>query len=410
MMRRLRPERPNVLVCFGTRPEVIKLAPVIEELRRSPVLRPVIVTTGQHRQMLDQMLCAFDIVPDDDFGLMRPNQDLATLTGRAVVRLGAAVAAHAPAAVVVQGDTTTAMCAALAAFYAQVPVAHVEAGLRTNDARQPFPEEINRRLIAQLARWHFCPTWRSAENLLLAGTDVSSVQVTGNTVIDALLATLRRPTPASSLGALPHKRGRRRILVTLHRRETQGRAQRRLCRMLASLAERPDIDVLFPVHMSPAVRASVEPELAGRDGVHLMEPLDYRTFVEALRTSDLVVTDSGGIQEEAPALGIPVLVMRDRTERPEGVEAGCAVLCGTEPEGVEAEVVRLLDEPGAYEAMADAPNPYGDGTAGRQIVERLESDLASVSRAAAPPSRAAAIVAAGASAPALAGVLSAPEG
>jgi UDP-N-acetylglucosamine 2-epimerase (non-hydrolysing) len=235
------------------------------------------------------------------------------------------------------------------------------------------------------------------------------VHVTGNPVIDALFATLRRPTSASSLGALPHKRGRRRILVTLHRRETQGPAQRRLCRMLASLAERPDVDVLFPVHMSPAVRASVEPELAGRDGVHLMELLDYRTFVEALRTSDLVVTDSGGIQEEAPALGIPVLVMRDRTERPEGVEAGCALLCGTEPEGVEAEVVRLLDGPDAYKAMADAPNPYGDGTAARQIVERLESDLTSVSRAAAGPSRAAAIGAAGASPPALAAVLSAPE-
>jgi UDP-N-acetylglucosamine 2-epimerase (non-hydrolysing) len=198
--------------------------------------------------------------------------------------------------------------------------------------------------------------------------------VTGNTVIDALLATLARPLPMSA--ALPPRRGRRRILVTLHRRETQGRPQRRLCRVLAELAQRPDVEVLFPVHMSPAVRASVQAELHGRDGVHLMEPLDYRTFVHALRTSHLVLTDSGGIQEEAPALDVPVLVMRDKTERPEGIEAGCAVLCGTEPDGVKAHVTRLLDDPVAYRAMAGAPNPYGDGTAARQIVGRLEHDLA----------------------------------
>jgi UDP-N-acetylglucosamine 2-epimerase (non-hydrolysing) len=363
----------KVLVCFGTRPEIIKLAPVIDELRRSATLDALTVTTGQHREMLDQMLDVFGIVPDLDLELMRPSQDLAALTGRAIMELGAAVATYEPAAVVVQGDTTTAMCAALAGFYADVPVAHVEAGLRTNDPRRPFPEEINRRLVAQLARWHFCPTWVSAENLMLAGVDSSSIQVTGNTVIDALLATLNRRHLAST--PLPPRLGRRRILVTLHRRETQGESQRLLCAMLAELAQRPDVDVLFPVHMSPAVRASVQAELHGRDGVHLMEPLDYRTFVHALRTSYLVLTDSGGIQEEAPALDVPVLVMRDKTERPEGIEAGSAVLCGTDPEGVKADVIRLLDDPIAYEAMAGAPNPYGDGTAARRIVRRLEGDL-----------------------------------
>lgn len=373
----------KVLVCFGTRPEVIKLAPVIEQLHGCESLEPLMVTTGQHREMLDQMLDVFGIVPDVDHGLMRPCQALAELTGRAVIELGAAVATHEPAAVVVQGDTTTAMCAALAAFYAEVPVAHVEAGLRTNDPRRPFPEEINRRLVAQLARWHFCPTWRSAENLVLAGVDSNSVHVTGNTVIDALLSTLNgsRSRPA----ALPPRWGRRRILVTLHRRETHGEPQRRLCRMLAELAQRSDLDVLFPVHMSPAVRASVRAELRARDRVYLTEPLDYVTFVRALQTSYLVLTDSGGIQEEAPALDVPVLVMRDKTERPEGVDAGCAVLCGTDPEGVKAHAIRLLDDPIAYQAMAGAPNPYGDGTAARQIVGRLEHDLAAVGRPAESP-------------------------
>jgi UDP-N-acetylglucosamine 2-epimerase (non-hydrolysing) len=383
-MTRYLAKRSKVLVCFGTRPEIIKLAPVVDELRRSATLDPVMVTTGQHRQMLDQMLDVFGIVPDVDFGLMRPCQDLAELTGRAIIALGGAIAEREPAAVIVQGDTTTAMCAALAAFYADVPVAHVEAGLRTHDPRRPFPEEINRRLVGQLAQWHFCPTRHSAQNLLLAGTPAEAVQVTGNTVIDALLATLDRPPPAELVHALPPKAALRRILVTLHRRETQGESQRRLCAMLAEIAERPDVEVLFPVHMSPAVRASVRAELAGREGVHLMEPLAYRTFVHALRTSDLVITDSGGIQEEAPALDLPVLVMRDKTERPEGVEAGCAVLCGTDPDGVKTQVVRLLDDPVAYRTMADAPNPYGNGTAAGQIVERLERDLLPAAHFAAP--------------------------
>jgi UDP-N-acetylglucosamine 2-epimerase (non-hydrolysing) len=282
---------------------------------------------------------------------------------------------YRPDAVLVVGDVNSTIACALTAVKLGVPVAHVEAGLRTHDPRRPFPEEINRRLIGQLARWHFCPTARSAENLLRAGIPPSSVHITGNTVIDALLATLARPVPLAVRRVLPPKRARHRVLVTLHRRETQGDAQRRLCRMLADLARRSDVEVLFPVHMSPAVRSSVLAELDGRDGVVLTPPLDYRTFVHALRTSDLVVTDSGGIQEEAPALGVPVLVMREKTERPEGVQAGCAVLCGTRPEGVEAHVTRLLDDPTAYRAVADAPCPYGDGTAARQIVRHLEADL-----------------------------------
>ncbi|GAC1320586.1 MAG: UDP-N-acetylglucosamine 2-epimerase (non-hydrolyzing) [Thermoleophilaceae bacterium] len=366
---------PRVMVCFGTRPEAIKVAPVIDALRACDALDAITVTTAQHREMLDQMLASFEIVPDLDLGLMRPRQDLAQLTARAVAALGEVMAKHMPDAVLVQGDTTTAFCAALAAFYAGIPVGHVEAGLRTKNPRDPFPEEINRRLVAPLARWHFCPTERSADNLLAEGAGRDEVLVTGNTVIDALFATAERPLTESQERRLPAKRAARRILVTLHRRETQGAAQRELCRMLARVASRPDVEVVFPVHMSPAVRESVETELGGLDSVHLTEPLDYPTFVHALRTADLVVTDSGGIQEEAPSFGVPVLVMRETTERPEGVSAGCVRLSGTDPLAVERDIVRLLDTPEAYRRMSQAANPYGDGRAAQRIVARLRRDL-----------------------------------
>lgn len=365
----------RVMVCFGTRPEVVKLAPVVARLQGVPGLDVLSVTTAQHREMLDQMLTTFGVIPDVDLGLMRPGQDLAGLTGRAVQALGAVIADAQPDAVIVQGDTTTAFCAALAAFYAGVPVAHVEAGLRTANPRSPFPEEINRRLVAPLAHWHFCPTPRSAENLRSEGICDDQILVTGNTVIDALLRTAQDPLTAEEQSLLPPKRGKRRILVTLHRRETQGETQRELCRVLASVARRSDVEVIFPVHLSPAVRDSAFAELAGRDGVLLIDPLPYRPFVHLLRSADLIVTDSGGIQEEAPSFSVPVLVTRDTTERPEGVEAGCARLSGTTPEQLHADITELLDDAAAYERMARPSNPYGDGRAAQRIVNRLTADL-----------------------------------
>lgn len=362
-------------MCFGTRPEVVKLAPVIQALQAVERVRVTTVTTGQHREMLEQMLGTFGLEPDVDLDQLRPGQDLAEMTARAVSELGRTIGRLAPDAVLVQGDTTTAFCAALAAFYADVPVGHVEAGLRTNDMRRPFPEEANRRMVSILARWHWCATERNAEALRHDGVDPRAPTVTGNTVIDALLSVARRPLPPELALALPPKRAARRILVTMHRRETLGEGQRALCRMLAELGERPDVEIVYPVHLNPRVRDSAWTELAGREGVLLTEPLEYQSFVHVLRSSDLVVTDSGGLQEEAPVFGIPVVVMRDATERVEGIEAGVVRLAGTDPEDVRSDIVELLDDPEAYAAMADACNPYGDGRAAERIVAELVRDL-----------------------------------
>jgi UDP-N-acetylglucosamine 2-epimerase (non-hydrolysing) len=364
----------TIMVCFGTRPEVIKTAPVIQALEAAPGVTPLAVTTAQHREMLDQTLAAFGLRPDVDLELMRPGQDLAQLTSAAVLALSETIRDHRPDAIVVQGDTTTAFCAALAGFYAGVPVAHVEAGLRTGRRVDPFPEEANRRLVAPLAEWHFCPTPLAARNLESEGLDPQLIEVTGNTVIDALLTTAARPLTAAD-GVLPPKRAARRILVTLHRRESQGAAQRALARMLGRVAQREDVEILFPLHLSPAVRREIVPVLGDHDGVQLVDPLGYRAFVHALRSSDLVVTDSGGIQEEAPTFGVPALVMRETTERPEGVEAGCVRLSGTDPAGVERDIRELLDDELAYGRMAKARNPYGDGRAAERIVARMRGDL-----------------------------------
>jgi UDP-N-acetylglucosamine 2-epimerase (non-hydrolysing) len=359
-----------ILVCFGTRPEVVKLAPVIHELERRG-LATITVATGQHRELLDQMLTAFDLVPDIDLELMTHGQTLGELTGRAVPELGRVIEAVDPCAVLVQGDTTTAMGAALAAFYAQRPVGHIEAGLRTHDLANPFPEEGNRRVIGQLAHWHFCPTELARVNLGREGIDAGAASVTGNTGIDAARWTARR------LGARRPRRPDfpRRVLVTMHRRESQGEPQRAISRMLARLADRPDLHLVFPVHLSPAVRASVFPELLAHPNVTLCEPLGYPDFIRALASAHLVVTDSGGIQEEAPTFDVPVLVMRDTTERPEGVDAGCALLCGTDPHRILGEVTRVLDDAELHARMAAVPNPYGDGRASERIVARLAADL-----------------------------------
>jgi UDP-N-acetylglucosamine 2-epimerase (non-hydrolysing) len=265
----------------------------------------------------------------------------------------------------------------MAAFHEQIPVAHVEAGLRTDDPLSPFPEEVNRRLLSVLAHWHFAPTAAAAANLLRERVPLQDIAVSGNTSVDAVLAIARSEPSAEVRARIPERRAATRVLVTMHRRETQGAEQRALCRMLAELAHERDVEVLFPMHMNPRVRESVQAELSDHPSVHLFEPADYITFVHLLRSADIVATDSGGIQEEAPALDIPVLVMRETTERPEGVEAGCSRLCGTDPKDVRSAIEELLDDSALYARMAAAPNPYGDGAAAVRIADRLAADLLS---------------------------------
>jgi UDP-N-acetylglucosamine 2-epimerase (non-hydrolysing) len=358
----------RVATILGTRPEVIKLAPVVSELRRRPETECILVSTGQHREMLDQMLKQFELEADVDLGVMRPEQRLSDLTAELVRGLGNTLAAIQPDWVLVQGDTSTTLCGALAAFYESIPVAHVEAGLRSGDDRSPFPEEANRRLVARLADLHFCPTPGSAANLVAEAVPVERLHVTGNTVIDALLWAVER---ARALASPVSRMRPRRILLTLHRRESHGEAMRNVCDAVRALAQRGDTEIVFPVHRSPAVREVVIPALTDLEGVHLCEPLDYLEVVHVLDSSDLVLTDSGGLQEEAPTLGKPVLVLRDTTERPEAVDAGVARLVGTTPALIHSAVSTLLDDPRAYEAMAHPENPFGDGRASARIVRAL---------------------------------------
>jgi len=361
--------RKKVLFCFGTRPEAIKLAPVIKELERFPRSFAVrVLVTAQHRRMLDQVLAVFDIRPDFDLDLMRPNQSLAGLTANTLAGIGHVLRVEGGDIVVVQGDTTSALASALAAYYLRVPVAHVEAGLRTHDKYVPFPEEMNRRLIAALADLHFAPTRRARENLVREGVPPGRIRVTGNTVVDALLMAVksRRQWRVPVLGRI--NAGQRVILVTGHRRESFGSGFRRICRALAALVRRnPDVEVVYPVHLNPNVRMPVRQVLSGLERIHLIEPLGYLPFVRLMQRAHLILTDSGGIQEEAPTLGKPVLVMRDQTERPEGVRAGTARLVGTSVERIVRETERLLRSPRAYARMAQAANPYGDGRAAARI-------------------------------------------
>jgi UDP-N-acetylglucosamine 2-epimerase (non-hydrolysing) len=365
----------KVVTVLGTRPEVIKLAPLLHELERRPGTESVLVSTGQHREMLDQMLGVFGLVPDIELGSMRRAQRLCDLTARLVRGLSSTIDELGPDWVVVQGDTTTAFCGSLAAFYQGVPVAHVEAGLRSHDLAAPFPEEANRRLVGTLTQLHCCPTVRAENNLLREGVPAERIVVTGNTVVDALLwaAPLAEALPAP----LPRTRPRR-ILVTLHRRESHGPVMESICEAIGLLAGRGDTEIVFPVHPNPAVLAVVEPALSGLAGVHLCEPLDYLGLVQVLTGCDFVLTDSGGLQEEAPTFGKPVLVLRETTERPEAIEAGVARLVGTRPSEVYAAAAQLLDDPSAYRAMARAGNPFGDGAAARRIARALaeRSELA----------------------------------
>jgi UDP-N-acetylglucosamine 2-epimerase (non-hydrolysing) len=371
-----------VMCVLGTRPEAIKMAPVIGALRASGWARTILVSTGQHREMLRQTLSIFGLVPDVDLEIMAQDQSLAQSMARMLAGLDPVIAFHRPAVVVAQGDTSTVAAAAMTAFYRRVPFAHVEAGLRSGDIENPFPEEFNRVAVGRIASLHFAPTEAARANLLLEGVDPANVTVTGNTVIDALLdVSSRRDLP------LPFaETGRRLVLATLHRRENHGVPLRDVCRALRRLHDAlPDIEVVFPVHPNPAVRTAVALALGGLPRVRLLAPLPYDGLVSVLRRAVLVLTDSGGLQEEAPALGKPVLVCRLTTERPEAEAAGAARLVGTDADTVFAAAHRLLTDPDAYAAMARPMFPYGDGHAAARIVAALRERFDGAREAAVAP-------------------------
>jgi len=365
----------KILTIFGTRPEAIKLAPVIKELeRRNDVFVSKVCVTAQHREMLDPFLQLFGINPDWDLNIMQPNQSLFDVTAKALVKLKEVLEKEKPDLVLVQGDTTTTFTAALAAYYLKIKVGHVEAGLRTLDKYNPFPEELNRRLVGHIADLHFAPTKRAKENLLSEGIPESSIFVTGNTVVDALFMILARTTSEDYLPKALSQPDRKLILVTAHRRESFGEGIANICLALKEIVKRvPDVEIVYPVHLNPNVREPVYRMLGGVERVHLIEPLDYIPFVHLMKASYLILTDSGGIQEEAPSLGKPVLVLRNTTERPEAVEAGAAKLVGTDPQRIVVETLRLLQDPSEYSKMANVPNPFGDGRAALRIADILES-------------------------------------
>jgi UDP-N-acetylglucosamine 2-epimerase len=375
--------RTPVAIVIGTRPEVIKMAPIVQALNDSETLAPWVISTGQHREMLDQSLAVFGIACDVDLGVMAPHQNLSELTARTLAGMRVELERVKPSCVVVQGDTTTALAAALAGFYARIPVAHVEAGLRSGQRWSPYPEEINRRLIDHIADVLFAPTLGAAARLVDEGFGADRIWMTGNTVVDALLAIRDRlrvhpvaiPGLDTGAGARAPRGigGKRLILVTAHRRESFGEPLITMCEALRRLADdHPDIVIVYPVHLNPNVSGPVHSLLADHDRIVLLPPLDYLQFVSLLSRAYLVLTDSGGVQEEAPTFGKPVLVLRQVTERPEGIAAGVARLVGTAAQDIVREATRLLRDPAAYRAMAAAVNPYGDGTAGRQIVKHLE--------------------------------------
>jgi UDP-N-acetylglucosamine 2-epimerase (non-hydrolysing) len=362
-----------VMVVYGTRPEGIKLAPIVKSLEASALFEATVAVTGQHRAMLDQVNAGFGIVPAVDLDVFEAGQSPTQIAAKTLTRLEAALAERRPAAVLVQGDTTSALAAALAAFYAKIPVVHVEAGLRTETLWSPFPEEGNRRALTQLASLHLAPTRRNADNLLACGVAAGAIAVTGNTVIDALLAARDIPHEVAdprvaALLASP----RPLVLVTSHRRESWGEPMARTARALARLAaQEPETGFLFPLHANPLVRDIFRPALGGFPNVVLTEPLDYLDLAKAMAGARIIVTDSGGIQEEGPSLGKPVLVLRDETERPEGVAAGTARLVGTDEAKIVAAVTELLHDPAAHAAMAEAVNPYGDGRAAQRSTAAL---------------------------------------
>lgn len=364
----------KVMTVFGTRPEAIKMAPVVLELAKySKLIKPVVAVTAQHREMLDQVLNLFDIVPDYDLDIMAQGQTLFDITCRAMQGLNEVLSKEKPDIVLVHGDTTTTFASALTAFYHQTMVGHVEAGLRTRNKYSPFPEEMNRKLTGSLTDMHFAPTVMAQQNLLSEGVKDSEIFVTGNTVIDALLETVKENYQFEDdlLANIDYK-GRRVILVTTHRRENLGEPMRHVCQALRQIVvEFDDVEIVFPVHKNPRVREVVESELGGLERVNLIEPLSYQPFANLLARSYMVLTDSGGIQEEAPSFGKPILVLRDTTERPEAIEAGTVKLIGTDKTCVYNETKLLLADKNEYERMANSCNPYGDGQASRRIVQAI---------------------------------------
>lgn len=369
----------KVLTVFGTRPEAIKMAPVVKSLAADPYFDAKVCVTAQHRQMLDQVLDIFDIKPDFDLNVMRPGQDLSDVTGNVLIGMREVYKKWKPDMVLVHGDTTTTLAASLSAYYSQVPVGHVEAGLRTFKKYSPWPEEINRRLTGVISDLHFAPTEKAEANLINEGLSEESLFITGNTVIDALMNVVKRVRIDESIrktleGKFPFlNENMRMILVTGHRRENFGEGFENICNALADIAQRGDVQIVYPVHLNPNVQEPVKRILFGIDNVFLIEPADYLPFVYLMDRCYLIITDSGGIQEEAPSLGKPVLVMRDSTERPEAVEAGTVRLVGTNREFIVSEANRLLDDKTAYEDMSRAHNPYGDGLASARIRDILKT-------------------------------------
>ncbi len=367
------------MMVFGTRPEAIKLAPVVKALAERPEIQLDLCTSGQHREMLRQVLALFDIEPTRDLSVMTPGQSLTNVTTRVLERLSDILSQEPVDRVMVQGDTTTAFAASLAAYYHKIPVDHVEAGLRSRNIYAPWPEEVNRKMISTIGALHFAPTSEARDNLLNEGIDPSLITVTGNTVIDALLYFQRRLENDKSLTSQYAERfdflepNRRLILVTGHRRENFDGGIERICKALLALADRDDVQVIYPVHPNPSVKGPVSGYLANHPNITLLDPLDYLAFVYLMTQAEIILTDSGGIQEEAPALGKPVLVTRETTERPEGVDAGTAKLVGTDQAKIVTEVTRLLDDPEAYRSMSQAHNPYGDGNASQRIVDTILS-------------------------------------
>jgi UDP-N-acetylglucosamine 2-epimerase (non-hydrolysing) len=368
----------KVLTVFGTRPEAIKLAPVIKELEKhSDKVISRVCVTAQHREMLDPFLRLFNIKPEWDLNIMKPNQTLFDVTVSALSKLGSLLEQEKPDIVLVQGDTTTAFVTALAAFYLKIKIGHVEAGLRTGDKYSPFPEEVNRRLISHLADLHFAPTERARANLLAEGIHKETIFVTGNTVVDSLFAIRELSKDQNLLKNLPLDPKRKLILVTAHRRESFGEGLKNICLALRKLVELDaSVEIVYPVHLNPNVKEPVKRILGACERVHLIEPLDYVAFVHLMKRAYLILTDSGGIQEEAPSLGKPVLVLRKSTERPEAVEAGTAKLVGTDPEAIVNETLRLLNDHDAYATMANALNPFGDGRAAERIAKIILEDQA----------------------------------
>ncbi|RNL56694.1 non-hydrolyzing UDP-N-acetylglucosamine 2-epimerase [Arthrobacter oryzae] len=373
---------PSIMPIYGTRPEAIKMAPIVLALQGSPLFDCIVTVTGQHRAMLDQVNDLFNITPDHDLDILQPGQSLSAIMTRTIDGLEKLFAHTRPDAVVVQGDTTTSTAAAIAAFYHGIPVVHVEAGLRSGDMLSPFPEEANRKITSQIASLHLAPTRTSKANLLAENVPAADIVVTGNTVIDALLTTVTKEVPFGDprLEALAAD-GRKILLVTTHRRENQGEAMRGVGRALARIADaEPDLVIVLPIHMNPVVRDAVLPFVKGKANVLVSEPLAYGEFTRMLSLAHIVLTDSGGVQEEAPSLGKPVLVMRENTERPEAVKAGTVTLIGTNEDKIVAEVDRLLHDRAHFDSMATAVNPYGDGKAAGRTVAALAQLLGVGSR------------------------------